>query len=82
MRLFFQDIQDDKKIGVKSTTMLFGESTKMVLAGFSACMMSGILATGLLSDQTWPYYTAAGLVGAHLTWQVCIVVVVCVDYTE
>jgi len=58
--------------------MLFGESTKMILAGFSACMMSGIVATGLLSEQTWPYYTAAGIVGTHLTWQVCIVVVVCV----
>ncbi|XP_065889510.1 4-hydroxybenzoate polyprenyltransferase, mitochondrial-like isoform X2 [Dysidea avara] len=66
----FQDVRDDKKIGVKSTTMLFGDNTKMILTGFSVCMMSGILATGILSDQTWPYYTAAGLVGAHLAWQV------------
>ena len=50
--------------------MLFGENTKMILAGFSACMVSGVLATGMFSDQTWPYYAATGLIGAHLTWQV------------
>ncbi|XP_065890794.1 4-hydroxybenzoate polyprenyltransferase, mitochondrial-like [Dysidea avara] len=66
----FQDIKDDVKAGVKSTTMLFGDNSKMILGGFSVCMMSGILATGMMSDQTWPYYTAAGLVGAHLAWQV------------
>jgi len=49
---------------------LFGDKTKPILTGFAVVMVSGILATGMLSDQTWPYYTAAALVGVHLAWQV------------
>jgi 4-hydroxybenzoate polyprenyltransferase len=30
-----QDIEDDKKVGIKSTAILFGENTKVVLAFFS-----------------------------------------------
>ena len=58
------------KAGVKSTTMLFGDKTKPILTGFAVLMMSGILGTGVMIDQTWPYYTAAALAGVHLAWQV------------
>lgn len=50
--------------------MLFGDKTKPILTGFGIVMMSGILATGMLSDQAWPFYTAAALASVHLAWQV------------
>ena len=58
------------KAGVKSTTMLFGDKTKPILTGFAVLMISGVLTTGIMVDQTWPYYTAAALASAHLAWQV------------
>lgn len=33
-------------------------------------MVSGLLTSGYICDQTWPYYAAIGLVGAHLAQQI------------
>ena len=33
-------------------------------------MTSGIITTGMLIGQTWPYYAAATLTSLHLAWQV------------
>lgn len=32
-------------------------------------MIGGLLTSGFICDQTWPYYSAVGLVGAHLAQQ-------------
>ena len=65
-----QDIKDDRRAGVKSTTLLFGSNTKPILTGFAVVMTSGIITTGMLIGQTWPYYAAATLASLHLAWQV------------
>lgn len=33
-------------------------------------MISSLITTGVVCDQTWPYYTTVGLVTAHLTQQI------------
>ncbi|XP_066286513.1 4-hydroxybenzoate polyprenyltransferase, mitochondrial-like [Branchiostoma lanceolatum] len=65
-----QDKADDILIGVKSTALKFGDDTRAWLSGFSAAMVSGLLLSGLMCEQTWPYYAAVGLTGAHLYNQV------------
>ncbi|OAD61444.1 4-hydroxybenzoate polyprenyltransferase, mitochondrial [Eufriesea mexicana] len=65
-----QDKVDDVIIGIKSTAIKFGDKTKTYLSGFSAIMITGLIASGILTTQTWPYYTAVGLVGTHLTNQI------------
>ncbi|XP_031618062.1 4-hydroxybenzoate polyprenyltransferase, mitochondrial [Contarinia nasturtii] len=65
-----QDKVDDLIVGIKSTALRFGENTKIWLTAFSTAMMSGLLTSGYICDQTWPYYTAVGLVGAHLAQQI------------
>ncbi|XP_035683053.1 4-hydroxybenzoate polyprenyltransferase, mitochondrial-like [Branchiostoma floridae] len=65
-----QDKADDMLIGVKSTALRFGEDTRAWLSGFSAAMVLGLLLSGLMCEQTWPYYAAVGLTGAHLYNQV------------
>ncbi|KAI8495488.1 Para-hydroxybenzoate--polyprenyltransferase, mitochondrial precursor (PHB:polyprenyltransferase) [Branchiostoma belcheri] len=65
-----QDKADDVLIGVKSTALRFGENTRAWLSGFSAAMVSGLMLSGLMCEQTWPYYAAVGLTGAHLYNQV------------
>ncbi|XP_050069958.1 4-hydroxybenzoate polyprenyltransferase, mitochondrial [Anopheles maculipalpis] len=65
-----QDKVDDLIIGIKSTALRFGDNTKLWLSGFTAAMVGNLLSAGLVCDQTWPYYTSIGLIGAHLAHQI------------
>lgn len=57
-------------IGIKSTALRFGDKTKLWLTGFSTAMIGGLAASGMVCDQTWPYYATVGLVSAHLAQQI------------
>ena len=65
-----QDKYDDIIVGIKSTALKFGDSTKLWLTVFSSTMISSLLATGYVCDQTWPYYSAVTFVALHLTRQI------------
>ena len=68
---FTQDIDDDQKIGLKSTARLFGhERAKLWLTGFAACMVSGLTLVGHNAGHLWPYFMAVAACAAHLAWQV------------
>lgn len=64
----YQDFHQDKKIGLKSTTMVFGEKPKPWLSGFAVAMNSCFILTGLLSDQMYPYYMGVGLSAIHMAF--------------
>ena len=68
--LFIKDKVDDLLLGIKSTALRFGDNTKLWLTGFSAAMCTSLVTTGLVCEQSWPYYTMIGLVGAHLAQQI------------
>lgn len=57
-------------VGIKSTALRFGENTKLWLSTFSAAMITGLLTSGYVCDQTLPYYCTVGVVGAHLAQQI------------
>ncbi|RWS31243.1 4-hydroxybenzoate polyprenyltransferase-like isoform X1 [Leptotrombidium deliense] len=61
-----QDREDDLKLGVKSTAIRFGDSTKKWLACFSAGMISNLVLVGVNTQQTWPYYLALLGISAEL----------------
>ncbi|XP_071846482.1 4-hydroxybenzoate polyprenyltransferase, mitochondrial-like isoform X1 [Apostichopus japonicus] len=65
-----QDKDDDLMIGLKSTSILLGDRTKIWLTGFSFTMVSSLVLTGYMSDQTVPYYIATALIAAHLGVQI------------
>ncbi|XP_032812427.2 4-hydroxybenzoate polyprenyltransferase, mitochondrial [Petromyzon marinus] len=65
-----QDKVDDAVVGIKSTALLFGESTKSWLAGFAVAMTSGLVAAGVASEQTLPYYASVALVCLHVSNQI------------
>ncbi|XP_076179098.1 ubiquinone biosynthesis protein COQ2, mitochondrial isoform X2 [Ptiloglossa arizonensis] len=65
-----QDKIDDIIIGVKSTALKFGNRTKIYLSAFSSIMITGLITSGILTEQTWPYYTALGLIGTHFANQI------------
>jgi len=66
-----QDKKYDSQIGVKSTALRFDEHPRLWMAVFASVMTSGLVATGLLCQQTWPYYLGVGLFAAHVGHQVC-----------
>jgi len=57
---------------MKSTAIKFGEDTKFYLSGFGIAMIAGLIISGILTTQTWPYYTAVGLIATHISNQVKI----------
>ena len=57
-------------LGIKSTALKFGDSTKLYLTGFSTVMISSLILSGYFAEQTVPYYASVGLVGSHLFYQV------------
>lgn len=65
-----QDIKDDLQLGMKSTAIHFGAETKLWLSGFATTMVSSLLVSGIMNEQTFPYYAAIGLVATHLVNQI------------
>uniref|UniRef100_A0A087XQ51 4-hydroxybenzoate polyprenyltransferase, mitochondrial n=1 Tax=Poecilia formosa TaxID=48698 RepID=A0A087XQ51_POEFO len=65
-----QDKEDDVKVGVKSTALMFQERTKLWLSGFTAAMLSGLVVAGVNAEQTLPYYAALSAVAVHLARQI------------
>ena len=59
------DIDDDLKIGVKSTAILFGKRVREITAGLQIIILGLLIAVGFMQQLSWPYYTglavAAGL---------------------
>ncbi|MCQ8128640.1 4-hydroxybenzoate octaprenyltransferase [Methylomonas rivi] len=59
------DIDDDLKIGVKSTAILFGKRVREITAGLQLVILGLLITVGLMQQLSWPYYAgllvAAGL---------------------
>jgi len=64
------DREDDRKIGVKSTALLFGEVDLFVIAGLQLLMLLGLVFVGFRAGLGFWYYLAitvsAGLMAWHL----------------
>ncbi|XP_044003832.1 4-hydroxybenzoate polyprenyltransferase, mitochondrial [Aphidius gifuensis] len=65
-----QDKVDDIVLGIKSTALKFGGNTNLYLYCFGASMITSLITSGIMYDQSWPYYASVGLVGGHLINQV------------
>ncbi len=65
------DREDDVKIGVKSTAILFGDADLFVIAGMQAIMLAALVFVGLRAELGFWYYlslaVSAGLM-AHHQW--------------
>jgi 4-hydroxybenzoate polyprenyltransferase len=63
------DREDDRKIGVKSTALLFGDADLFVIAGLQLIMLLALIFIGLRAELGFWYYLsvacAAGLMGYH-----------------
>jgi len=65
-----QDREDDLLIGIKSTALLFGESTRPALAAFYAGAVALIGLSGLMAGGGLIFVVGMIAFAAHLAWQV------------
>ncbi len=68
-----QDKEDDALIGIKSTALRLGDSTRPWLFGFYGTATALMALAGALADLAWPYYGFLAVGAAHLTWQATMV---------
>jgi 4-hydroxybenzoate polyprenyltransferase len=65
-----QDLQDDLKVGIKSTAIRFGSHLKRWLSGFASMAVLGFMGAGYLHDSGVGYYLGVGGTAAHFLWQI------------
>jgi 4-hydroxybenzoate polyprenyltransferase len=68
-----QDKEDDNLIGLKSTALMFGASTRKWLVGFYSLTAALVLYAVYISHPVWPFYGLALIAFAHLVWQIRVV---------
>ncbi|MDE0250388.1 MAG: UbiA family prenyltransferase, partial [Gammaproteobacteria bacterium] len=54
------DREDDRKLGVKSTALLFGTADRLAVGLMQGLVLAGLAATGWLAGLGWPYHAALG----------------------
>lgn len=55
---------------MKSTAVTLGPAVKKYLIGFSGMMAAGLTTTGIICNQTFPYYIAVSIALAQTIHQV------------
>ncbi|KAF5333262.1 hypothetical protein D9611_002368 [Ephemerocybe angulata] len=61
-----QDKRDDVNVGIKSTALLFGERSRLILSGLSASTISLVSYAGYLNHHTEAFYAGVGLAAFQL----------------
>lgn len=65
-----QDRVDDRRVGVKSTALLFAESSWIWVGASYSLAVVGLVVAGYLARVDWPYYAFILAVAIHFVWQV------------
>jgi len=63
------DIDDDLKIGVKSTAILFGERVREITAALQLLILCLLITVGQMQQLNWPYYAGLGVAAALSIYQ-------------
>ncbi|KAE9393255.1 4-hydroxybenzoate polyprenyl transferase [Gymnopus androsaceus JB14] len=65
-----QDLNDDQRVGVKSTAILFGHHLPIILKVFAAIYLGALTYTGYLNGQgAWFYSISVFGSAVHMLWQ-------------
>jgi 4-hydroxybenzoate polyprenyltransferase len=62
------DREDDRRIGVKSTAILFGDLDLFVIAGLQLVMLTGLVFVGLRAELGLWYYLSLGVAAALMLY--------------
>lgn len=67
------DREDDLKIGVKSTAILFGDADKVILAGLQGIMFLGLVLLGQQLEMGAPYYIGVTIAAGCAVYQQALI---------
>lgn len=67
------DREDDRKVGIKSTAILFGRYDVFVIVVLMALMLNLLAAIGWELSLTWPWYAALAAAAALFGWQLFLI---------
>ena len=62
------DREDDRKIGIKSTALLFGEVDLFVIAGLQGLMLLALILVGNRAELSAWYYASVAIAAAMMAW--------------
>ncbi|MBA0772724.1 hypothetical protein Gotri_008056 [Gossypium trilobum] len=65
-----QDKEDDVKVGIKSTALKFGESTKEWITGFAIASIGTLALTAYNAALGRPFYVFLAAASGQLAWQI------------
>ena len=63
------DRDDDVKIGIKSTAILFGDNDRLIIGILQVAVLGLMAAVGWLSGLGWEYYWSLFIAAALFVWQ-------------
>ena len=63
------DREDDIKIGVKSTAILFGDADKLIIGVIQVATLSGLALLGGQANLQWPYYLGLAVAAGYMAYQ-------------
>lgn len=63
------DIDDDLKIGVKSTAILFGSRVREITAGLQIVILGILFSVGQLQQLPWPFYAGLAIASGLAIYQ-------------
>jgi len=66
----YQDRKDDKKLGLKSTSLHLGDKPQIALSTIASGMIGGLVAAGSAVGLSPAYYMGVAGVGGQLLWQI------------
>eukprot|EP01026_Neomeris_dumetosa_P051945 TRINITY_DN45807_c0_g1_i1.p4 TRINITY_DN45807_c0_g1~~TRINITY_DN45807_c0_g1_i1.p4 ORF type:complete len:179 (+),score=22.02 TRINITY_DN45807_c0_g1_i1:190-726(+) len=59
------DKEDDVKVGIKSSALLFGDGTPLALTCFASMSVLNLVIAGLMVDTGYPYFMGVAYVAFH-----------------
>ena len=65
-----QDKLDDARVGIGSTALTFGASTKTYLTGFALGNIAMLEVTGAVTNSGMPFHAGVLAAAMHLAWQI------------
>lgn len=63
------DREDDLRIGIKSTAILFDDADRLVIGILQILLLVNLILVGLQATLQWPYYAGLGLAGGCFVYQ-------------
>jgi 4-hydroxybenzoate polyprenyltransferase len=63
------DRDDDIRIGIKSTAILFEDADRLVIGVLQSLFLANLVLIGLQAKLHWPYYVGVGLAGGCFVYQ-------------